>query len=109
MHCSLFREVDQNEDSVLSASEVKQMLLKSNSRERSINEEEIEDMLRIFNLDDDENRITKDEFVNGFSKWLEQTKFALNKQYMSRKSLKELYQVLNSCTLLLRILHIYSY
>lgn len=88
MHCSLFREVDQNEDSVLSASEVKQMLLKSNSRERSINEEEIEDMLRIFNLDDDENRITKDEFVNGFSKWLEQTKFALNKQYMSRKSLK---------------------
>ncbi|KAI9083523.1 hypothetical protein K1719_034465 [Acacia pycnantha] len=89
----LFREVDKNEDSVVSASEVKQILLKSRSSERSISEEELEDMLRIFNLDDDDNRITRDEFVSGFIKWLEQTKFAVNKQYMSRKSLKELYQV----------------
>ncbi|XP_054815685.1 sodium/calcium exchanger NCL2-like [Prosopis cineraria] len=89
----LFREMDQDGDSVVTPSEVKQILLKSKSNERSINEMEIEDMMRVFDLNADDNRITKDEFVSGFIKWLEQTKFALNKQYMSRKSLKELYQV----------------
>lgn len=70
------------------------MLLKSqSSNEKNINEKDIEDVLRIFNLNGDDNKITKDEFVNGFIKWLDQTKLALNKQYISRKSLKEIYQV----------------
>jgi len=49
-------------------------------------------VLQIFDLDGDK-KINKEEFVSGFTKWLHQTQHALEKQYFSMKSLKNIYQV----------------
>ncbi|KAK7272569.1 hypothetical protein RJT34_29247 [Clitoria ternatea] len=89
----LYREIDQDGSSGISASQMKDLLLKNKVNETNIDEEkEIKEVLKIFDLDDDQ-KITKEEFVSGFKKWLDQTKHALDKQYFSRKSLKEIYQV----------------
>ncbi|MED6111475.1 hypothetical protein PIB30_052597, partial [Stylosanthes scabra] len=89
----LYKELDKDGSSGISASELRELLLRNRVTETSIDEEkEIEDVLRIFDRNHDQ-KITKDEFVTGFVKWLHQTKHALNKQYFSRKSLKEIYQV----------------
>ena len=50
------------------------------------------EMLRDFDMDADE-KISIDEFVSGVTKWLDDTKQALGKRYLSKKSLKHLYQV----------------
>ncbi|MED6223498.1 hypothetical protein PIB30_074510 [Stylosanthes scabra] len=89
----LYKELDKDGSSGISASELRDLLLRNRVTETNIDEEkEIEDVLRIFDRNHDQ-KITKDEFVTGFVKWLDQTKHALNKQYFSRKSLKEIYQV----------------
>ncbi|CAJ1957529.1 unnamed protein product [Sphenostylis stenocarpa] len=76
----LYKEIDQDGSSGISASEVKDLLLKNKVTETNFNEEkEIEEVLRIFDLDGDK-KITKEEFVSGFTKWLEQTKHALETQ-----------------------------
>ncbi|KAJ1423128.1 Sodium/calcium exchanger membrane region [Sesbania bispinosa] len=88
----VFREIDQDGNSGISASEVKELLLKNRVTETNIDEEkEIKEVLNIFDLDGDQT-ITKDEFVSGFTKWLDQTKHALGKQYFSRRSLRDIYQ-----------------
>ncbi|KAF7822664.1 sodium/calcium exchanger NCL-like [Senna tora] len=48
-------------------------------------------MLRVFDRNGDKI-ITKDEFVTGLTQWIEQTKHALDRQYIPRKSLKNIYQ-----------------
>nr|KYP51400.1 hypothetical protein KK1_026834 [Cajanus cajan] len=89
----LYRELDQDGSSGISASEVKDLLLKNKVTETNIDEEkEIKKVLQIFDLDGDQ-KINKEEFVSGFTKWLDQTKHAFDKQYFSRKSLKHIYQV----------------
>ncbi|KAL2331382.1 hypothetical protein Fmac_018963 [Flemingia macrophylla] len=89
----LYKELDQDGSSGISASEVKDLLLKNKVTETNIDEEkEIRKVLQIFDLDGDQ-KINKEEFVSGFTKWLDQTKHALDKQYFSRKSLKNIYQV----------------
>ncbi|KAE9585160.1 putative guanylate cyclase activating protein [Lupinus albus] len=86
----LYKEIDQDGSSGISASEIKDLLLKNKVNET--NQKEVEDVLQIFDRNNDQ-KITKEEFVSGFAKWLDQTKHALGKQYFSRKSLKEVYQV----------------
>ncbi|XP_061348954.1 sodium/calcium exchanger NCL1-like [Gastrolobium bilobum] len=89
----LYREIDQDGSSGISASQIKELLLKNKVTETNYDEEkEIKEVLDFFDRDGDQ-KITKDEFVSGFTKWLDQTKHALDKQYFSRKSLKDIYQV----------------
>ncbi|CAL0326527.1 unnamed protein product [Lupinus luteus] len=89
----LYKEIDQDGSSGISASELKDLLLKNKVNETNIDEQkEVEEVLQIFDRNNDQ-KITKEEFVSGFAKWLDQTKHALAKQYFSRKSLKEVYQV----------------
>lgn len=72
---------------------MRDLLLKNKVTETNFDEEkEVEQVLQIFDLDGDK-RISKEEFVTGFTKWLRQTQHALEKQYFSRKSLKNIYQV----------------
>lgn len=51
-----------------------------------------EDIMKEFDSNDDK-KITMDEFVNGMTKWLDESKGAVTKRYHSIKSLKDLYQV----------------
>lgn len=89
----LYREIDQDGSSGISASEVKDLLLKNKVTETKFDEErEVKEVLQIFDMDGDK-KISKEEFVSGFTKWLHQTQHALEKQYFSRKSLKNIYQV----------------
>ncbi|XP_027342945.1 sodium/calcium exchanger NCL1-like [Abrus precatorius] len=89
----LYREIDPEGSSGISAAKVKDLLLRNKVTETNMDEEkEIKEVLEIFDLDGDQ-KITREEFVSGFTKWLDQTKHALDKQYFSRKSLKEIYQV----------------
>ena len=75
---------------------MKDLLLKNKVTETNFDEEkEIKEVLKVFDLDGDK-KINKEEFVSGFTKWLDQTKHALKKQYFSRKSLKDIYQVYNN-------------
>ncbi|KAK7244214.1 hypothetical protein RIF29_39033 [Crotalaria pallida] len=94
----LYREIDQEGSSGISASELKDLLLKNKVTETNIDEDkEVNEVLQIFDRNND-HIITKDEFVSGFAKWLDQTKHALSKQYFSRKSLKDIYQVFGPWT-----------
>ncbi|KAL5123042.1 Sodium/calcium exchanger NCL1 [Glycine soja] len=68
----------------ISAFEVKDLLLKNKGKE-------IKEMFKVFDLDG-HKKINMEEFDSGFTKWLDQTKHALEKQYFSRKSLKDIYQ-----------------
>ncbi|MED6111474.1 hypothetical protein PIB30_052596 [Stylosanthes scabra] len=89
----LYGEIDEDRSSGISASELRDLLLRNKVTETSINEEqEIEEVLKFFdhNLD---QMITKNEFVVGFAKWLDQTKHDLDKEYLLRKSMKDIHQV----------------
>lgn len=73
---------------------MKDLLLQNKLTETNVSEEQVEDMLRVFDRDGDQV-ITKEEFVTGLTQWIQETKHALDKQYIPRKSLKNIYQVHN--------------
>ncbi|XP_028763669.1 sodium/calcium exchanger NCL-like [Neltuma alba] len=88
----LYNEISQHGgERDLLASEVKELLLKNKLTGTDISEGQVEDMLRVFDRNGDQI-ITKEEFVTGLTQWIEQTKHALDKQYMPRKSLQNIYQ-----------------
>uniref|UniRef100_A0A7N2M9E9 EF-hand domain-containing protein n=1 Tax=Quercus lobata TaxID=97700 RepID=A0A7N2M9E9_QUELO len=89
----LFEEVDQDGDNIISPSDLRELLLEINFTGTSIDKEkEIGKVMKEFDLDGDQ-KITMDEFVTGFTKWLDETEHAIDKQYFSKKSLKDVYQV----------------
>ncbi|KAL1299597.1 hypothetical protein AAHE18_18G121800 [Arachis hypogaea] len=94
----LYSEIDEDRSSGISASELRDLLLRNKVTDTSIDEEkEIEEVLKFFEHGHDQ-MITKDEFVVGFAKWLDQTKHDLDKEYLSRKSMKDLYEVFGPWT-----------
>ncbi|EOY13167.1 Sodium/calcium exchanger family protein / calcium-binding EF hand family protein [Theobroma cacao] len=89
----LFEEIDQDVDDYISSSELKELLLEVKFTRSHINKEKaIEKVMKEFDLDGDQ-KITKDEFVNGFTKWLDEAKKAMDKRYYSQKSLRDIYRV----------------
>lgn len=92
--CRLFKERDSDGDNVLSFSEFKEFLEEIKSRKLKSDEENTAaEIMKGFDPENDQ-KITEDEFVQGMSKWLEDTKDAMNKRYHSVKSLKDLYRVI---------------
>ncbi|GFP79634.1 hypothetical protein PHJA_000106900 [Phtheirospermum japonicum] len=91
----LFRDKDQDGDNVISSSELKDFLqeIKSRKLQSDKNNSTSAEIMKEFDIDNDQ-KINEDEFVNGMSKWLDDTKDAMNKRYHSVKSLKGLYQIL---------------
>ncbi|XP_022733180.1 sodium/calcium exchanger NCL2-like isoform X1 [Durio zibethinus] len=89
----LFEELDQDGNDYISPSELKELLLEVKFTRSHINKEKaIEDVMKEFDLDGDQ-KITKDEFINGFTKWLDEAKKAMDKRYYSQKSLRDIYRV----------------
>ncbi|KAK6229350.1 hypothetical protein SCA6_018301 [Theobroma cacao] len=89
----LFEEIDRDGDDYISSSELKELLLEVKFTRSHINKEKaIEEVMKEFDLDGDQ-KITKDEFVNGFTKWLDEAKKAMDKRYYSQKSLRDIYRV----------------
>ncbi|XP_020418501.1 uncharacterized protein LOC18778993 isoform X2 [Prunus persica] len=87
----LFEEVDEDGDNYISLSEVKELLLEI----KFISTEDDKDkgtaeVMKQFDLDRD-GKITKDEFINGFTKWIDEVK-AVHKQHTQR-SLENIYEV----------------
>ncbi|KAJ6949886.1 hypothetical protein NC651_003766 [Populus alba x Populus x berolinensis] len=89
----LFQEIDQDGDDYISPSEVRQLLLEIKSTGMNINKDSAsEELIKVLDLNDDK-KITKEEFVHTFTKWLEETKYAMDKRYFTINSLKRIYQV----------------
>ncbi|KAL0306556.1 UNVERIFIED_CONTAM: Sodium/calcium exchanger NCL2 [Sesamum radiatum] len=90
----LFEEKDHDGDKVISFYELKEFLQEIKFRNlQSKDDNTTAEIMKEFDIDNDE-KITMDEFVNGMTKWLDDTKDAMNKRYHSVKSLKDMYQVL---------------
>ncbi|KAI3466071.1 hypothetical protein Pfo_022734 [Paulownia fortunei] len=90
----LFEERDHDRDKVISFHELKEFLKEIKFRNIHSDEDNTTaEMMKEFDMDKDE-KITMDEFVNGMTKWLDDTKYSMSKRYHSVKSLKDMYQVL---------------
>ncbi|WKA12028.1 hypothetical protein VitviT2T_029466 [Vitis vinifera] len=91
----LFEETDLDGDDYISPAEIKELLLGIRFRKpHLINKEDaVLDVLGQFDIDGD-GTITKDEFIAGISKWLDETKKGLHDRSYSNNSLKDLQQVL---------------
>ncbi|XP_011000237.1 PREDICTED: uncharacterized protein LOC105107867 isoform X3 [Populus euphratica] len=89
----LFDEIDEDGDDSISPSEVRELLLDIKSTGMNINKDNAsEELIKVLDLNDDK-KITKEEFVHTFTKWLEETKYAMDKRYFTINSLKRIYQV----------------
>ncbi|KAL4375792.1 hypothetical protein GQ457_02G037970 [Hibiscus cannabinus] len=89
----LFEELDKDGDDCVSALELKALLVEVKFTKSQINKEKaIEDIMKEFDIDGD-RKITRNEFLDGFTKWLDQAKEALDKRYYSQKSLSDIYRV----------------
>ncbi|KAL8505761.1 hypothetical protein ACS0TY_016832 [Phlomoides rotata] len=90
----LFEERDQDRDKVISFDELKVFLKEIKFRKLNSDDDiTTNEIMKDFDIDNDE-KITKDEFVSGMTKWLDDTKDAMANRYHSVKSLKDMYQVL---------------
>lgn len=89
----LFEEIDEDGDDCISPSEVRKLLLDIKSTGMNINKDSAsEELIKVLDLNDDK-KITKEEFVHTFTKWLEETKYAMEKRYFTINSLKRIDQV----------------
>ncbi|KAL6199097.1 hypothetical protein ACLB2K_028884 [Fragaria x ananassa] len=88
----LFEEMDEDGDNHISIPEVKKLLqeIQFTSLEND-EEKEIAEVMKKFDVDND-GKISKDEFMNGFTKWLDEYK-SLHKENTER-SLEDMYQVI---------------
>jgi Ca2+-binding EF-hand superfamily protein len=90
--CRLYHEFSQHGREHLSPSDVRELLLGNNLTNPDIRDEQITDMLKVFDKDGDQI-ITKEEFVNGVTEYFKQTKHALDKQYLPKENMSRMYQV----------------
>lgn len=89
----LFEEIDQDRDDRISPSELKELLLEIKFKHMDVDQDRaVEEVIREFDLDGDQ-MISKEEFIIGFTKWLEQAKTVIDKEKYSKKSFRDLYQV----------------
>ncbi|KAI3769300.1 hypothetical protein L6452_00401 [Arctium lappa] len=89
---SLFTKIDQDGDAYISFPELKELLQDIKFRQTWNKEKTIEEVMKEFDRDGD-TKVTIDEFIDRFSKWLDETKSAVSKPYRSVDSWKDLYQV----------------
>ncbi|KAI7743722.1 hypothetical protein M8C21_002228, partial [Ambrosia artemisiifolia] len=90
---SLFTKIDQDGDAYISFPELKGVLQDIKFRQLTWDKQQtIEQIMSEFD-DDGDTKVTIDEFTNRFTKWLDETKSAVNKPYRSVSSWKDLYQV----------------
>ncbi|KAK3036296.1 hypothetical protein RJ639_031268 [Escallonia herrerae] len=88
----LFHEVDQDGDNYISFSELKELLQEIRFRKSHRDQDEIlAEVMKEFDLNCDK-KITTDEFVTVLTKWIDDTKRAMDKRYHTVRSLKDLYQ-----------------
>ncbi|KAI3753711.1 hypothetical protein L2E82_25772 [Cichorium intybus] len=89
----LFTNIDQDGDAYISFPELKGLLQDIKFRQLTWDKEQtIEEVMKEFDYDGD-TKVTIDEFTDRFTKWLDETKSAVNKPYRSVNSWKDLYQV----------------
>ncbi|GMN70426.1 hypothetical protein TIFTF001_039470 [Ficus carica] len=89
----LFDEIDEDRDNFISPSEVKELFLEIEFKAVEANKEQaIAEVMTKFDIDGD-RKITKDEFVDGLTKWLDEVKYAVDRQIYSPRSLKDINQV----------------
>ncbi|KAJ0045990.1 hypothetical protein Pint_04681 [Pistacia integerrima] len=89
----LFEEIDHDGDDIISPSELREVLLEVKFKGMHIDKEKaVAQVIKEFDVDGNQ-KITKDEFVNGFTRWLDEAKNAMNKNYYSQKSLRDIYRV----------------
>ncbi|KAK2423703.1 Calcium-binding EF-hand family protein [Trifolium repens] len=83
----------EGEGSHLAASQVKDLLtgLISERNSAKITEKKITDFIKILDKDGDQI-VTKDEFVSGLIEYINQTKHALEKQYIPKVNMDKIYQ-----------------
>ncbi|KAK7324549.1 hypothetical protein VNO77_28193 [Canavalia gladiata] len=87
----LYHEISQHGSKDLLASEIKELLFENKLTDTNIKEEQIADLLKVFDRNGDQI-ITKEEFVTGLTEYINQTKHALDKQYLPKQSLNKMYQ-----------------
>ncbi|XP_044507194.1 sodium/calcium exchanger NCL2-like [Mangifera indica] len=88
-----FEDIDNNRDDVISPSELREVLLEVKFKGLHIDKEKaVAEVIKEFDIDGDQ-KITKDEFVTGFTRWLDEAKNAMDKKYFSQKSLRDIYRV----------------
>ncbi|KAL8237909.1 hypothetical protein R6Q59_018990 [Mikania micrantha] len=89
----LFTKIDQDGDAYISFPELKEVLKDIQFRQLTWDKRQtIEQIMKEFD-DDGDTKVTVDEFTDRFTKWLDETKSAVDKPYRSVKSWKDLYQV----------------
>ncbi|KAK9269651.1 hypothetical protein L1049_001429 [Liquidambar formosana] len=89
----LFEEIDRDGDDFISPSELKELLLQIKFRKSDADKDKaMAEVLKQFDMDGD-RKITKEEFVDAITRWLDETKQTINKEYYSKNSLKSLYEV----------------
>lgn len=90
---SVFEGTDEDGDNFISFPELKEFLYEIRFRKSHWEKDKkLAEVMKEFDLDGD-NKITMDEFVEVFTKWLDETKRTMDKQYHSVKSLKDLYKI----------------
>lgn len=92
-YCRLFDEIDQDNDSFISVLELKELLNKIRSRKLREDKDHITEEIWGDLDHDSDGKITFEEFMEGFTKWIDETKQTMNKRYHSTRSLKDLYEV----------------
>ncbi|KAI6687238.1 hypothetical protein NL676_024066 [Syzygium grande] len=88
----LFEEIDQDGDDAISPSELKELLLEIKFKHEHVDKDKaVDEIIKEFDIAGDQ-RVSKDEFVAGVTKWLEEAKIAMDKRLYLRNSFKDLYQ-----------------
>ncbi|XP_027927782.1 sodium/calcium exchanger NCL-like [Vigna unguiculata] len=87
----LYHEISQHGGKDLLASEVKELFFGNKLTDTNIKEEQIADLLKVFDRNGDQI-ITKEEFVTGLTEYINQTKHALDRQYLPKESMNKMYQ-----------------